>query len=193
MNIIDIELPNTWLSGATLSWVNSTVDDPSESGFRQPIARQSRPLQQWTFSVWCDDAIAFENYYFQVNGPANGFFARPPLLRLYKVTDHTIGTATGSSQVIQLTLTRGGRTWDMLDPVESTMTVYSNGVALTPVTDWSLAPLGLLTVNSTAGHTLTITTEYKTRFKFLNDELTVDVQSPDIEMPQQAMIQEIFT
>jgi hypothetical protein len=192
MNIIDVELPTTWLSGAQLSWVNSTADEVSDGGVRNPIARQSRPLQQWNFSIWNEDAITLEDIYFQVNGPANGFYARPPLLRLYKVINQTIGHATGSAQVIQLTLTRGGRTWNMLDPVESTMIVYSNGAALTPTSDWTLASLGLLTVTSTIGHTLSITTEYKTRFKFLNDELTVDVQAPAIETPQSATIQEIF-
>lgn len=189
MNIIDTEIPTSWLQGATLSWVTSVSDEPSDGGRRSPVPRQTRPLQQWTFDVWQDDVVTVENLYIQCNGPANGFFARPPLARYYLATAQALGTATGSAQLVQLKILRG-QSIDIVYPVSGSITVYANGVALTLGVDWTLGALGVITVTAPAAQTLTWTGQYKTPFQFVDEELTIDAQAT-FEMPSSVSIREI--
>ena len=190
MNIIDTEIPDDWLEGATLAWVTSVSDEPSDGGRYSPVPRMDRPLQEWTFDVWNEEVEAVENLYHLCNGPANGFFARPPVDRYYIATAQSLGTATGGTQVVQLKITRG-QDVDILYPVAGTITVYANGSPLTITTHWTLGSLGEITVTgATLGQALTWTGQYKTPFQFVDLRLTIDAQAT-VEMPTSVTIREI--
>lgn len=190
MNIIDTEIPSDWLEGATLSWVTSVSDEPSDGGRHSPVPRMDRPLQQWTFDVYKDEVVDVENLYILCNGPANGFFARPPIARYYTATAESLGTATGGTQAVQLEISRG-QSIDILYPVAGTITVYANGTPLTITTDWTLGALGVITVTgATIGQALTWTGQYKTPFQFVDESLQIDAQAT-FEMPTSVTIREI--
>lgn len=192
MNIIDTEIPDDWLEGATLAWVTSVSDEASDGGRYSPVPRMDRPLQEWTFDVWNEEVVTVENLYHLCNGPANGFFARPKTRdgRYYIATAQALGTATGGTQLVQLKITRG-QSIDILYPVAGTITVYANGIALTPVTHWTLGLLGVITVTgATIGQALTWGGQYKTPFQFVGERLTIDAQAT-VEMPTSVTIREI--
>jgi len=182
-------MPAVWLTGAQRAWITSTSAEKSDGGIVSPVARLDRALLQFTFSVFLDDIDDVENLFVQVDGPANGFFCKPPLTRDHKVTGGALGTATGAAQNVQLTITRG-KIWNALYPIEATIIIYANGVALSEAV-WSLGALGVVTVTATAGQTLTATFEYRTPFRFVEDSLETNIQAPDIETVQSVTIEEI--
>lgn len=191
MNILDIEIPNTWISGAELNWVASTANETSYGGVRAPVARQTRPLMEITFDVAFDDVVTIENLYILCNGPANGFFARPPIERYYKELAQSLGVFTGSPQAIQLTITRG-QTWDARYIDGDTIVVYSNGVPITgsPLPYSINETTGVLTITGTLGETGTIDFEYKTAFQFTEDTLQINLNA-NYEAPKSITILEI--
>lgn len=187
MNIISTEIPSRWLEGATLNWVWNNADEKSDGGASVVVPRQTRPLQQWSFDVFQDDVVAVENLAILCNGSANGFFARPPIDRYYKVVGRALGVATGSLQTFQLTIIRG-QTWNALYVDSTKTTVYGNGVALSGGA-WSITD-GVLSVTGTVGQTLTIDFQYKTPFKFVGDSLSIEA-SATFETPRNVTIEEI--
>lgn len=193
MEVVNYELDVMWLSGSQIAWIDSVVAEPSESGFVEPIGRQSRFLMQATFSTW--DAALVRTMWARTRSGRKAFLIRPPLDDFSKVTNITLGVATGSSQVFQLINTVADLTWNILYPDSATLIVYDNGTPLTVTTDYTLGALGVLTLNASGGrtgHTISATYEYRTPVRFLDAELQQTVEAIEHQVIQSATVREVF-
>lgn len=190
MEILSTEMPGRWLDGARREWATSVVVEPSESGIVEPVAQQLRPFLRFTFNADPRDSAALENLFIEANGPEKGFLCKAPLVRDHRVTGVPIGTATGSAQALQLKIKRG-QTWDMLYPIDGTITLYANATPLVQGTDWTLGLLGAVTVTATLGAALTIDADYKTAFRLLENSQVTLLEKGVIQTVQQVSIEEI--
>lgn len=192
MEIVNSELTVTWSSGAQVGYVDQVVAELSDGGYVDPVGRQTRPLMQATFATV--EVAAVRAMYGTTRSGRKGFFIRPPLEAFYKVTGATLGTVTGSEQTFQLAVSLGTLTWDALYPDTSTIIIYDDGTPLTLTTHYTVGALGVITLlaGRTAGHTITTTFEYKTAVRFVDAELSEEVQTVDYETLQSCTIREVF-
>jgi hypothetical protein len=193
IEIVNSELDVSWLSGAQISYVDSVVAEPSDGGVMSPVGRQSRPLMQATFSTREVDDVW--DMFGTTRSGRKGFFIRPPVERFKKVTEAALGIASGSEQEFQLEIALGTLTWSALYPVESTIIVYANGVALSDAL-WNLGDDGVLTLLATSpslsSQAITVTFEYKTAVRFVDAELQDTIDAPDHEVIQTCTVREVF-
>jgi len=192
MEIVNSELDVDWMMGATVSYIDSVIAEPSESGVVEPVGRQSRPLLQATFATWESDEVAA--MFGTTFSGRKAFFIRPPVDRFKKVTNALIGTATGAEQTFQLQISLGTLTWNALYPDEDTIVISGDG---TPILSsaWSLGADGLVTVDAgalTVGHTVTATFEYMTAVRFLEAELEQTIETVDLQTIQTVTVREVF-
>ena len=126
--------------------------------------------------------------------PPKAFFIRPPVDRYRKVTAGVLGTATGAAQTFQLQISLGTLTWDALYPVESSIIIYGNAVAIAG-SAWELGDGGEVTVDAgalTNGHTVTATFEYKIAVRFVEAELEETIETVDLQTIQTVTVREVF-
>jgi hypothetical protein len=94
-------------------------------------------------------------------------------------TDHQFATCNGSDTTFQLTRKTTDGSLSFIEPVENVNVVTNvkrNGVALTPVTDYTVGATGIVStaIAGTNGHALTWTGTYYNRSRFLFDEAQFD-------------------
>jgi hypothetical protein len=193
IEIVNSELDVLWLSGAQISYVDSVLAEPSDGGVMSPVGRQSRPLMQATFSTREVDDVW--DMFGTTRSGRRGFFIRPPVDRFKTVTAAVLGVASGAEEEFQLEISLGTLTWPALYPVESTIIVYANAVAITS-SNWELGDDGVLTLLATspsrAGQAITVTFEYKTAVRFVDAELQDTIDAPDHEVIQTCTVREVF-
>jgi len=192
IEIVNSELVVEWFMGAQITYVDSVLAEPSDSGVVSPVGRQARPLMQATFSTWDSDLVAA--MFGTTRSGRKAFFIRPPVDRYKKVMAATIGTATGAEQTFQLQISLGTLTWDALYPVEDTIIIYGNGVQIAG-SAWELGDAGAVIVDAgalTNGHTVTATFEYKTAVRFVEAELEQTIETVDLQTIQSVTVREVF-
>jgi len=192
IEILDTELDVDWLQGAQITYVDSVVAEPSDGGVITPVGRQVRPLLQATFETW--DAAEVAAMFGTTRSGRKAFFIRPPVDRYKKVTGAALGTATGAEQTFQLQISLGELTWNALYPVESTIIIYGNGVAISD-SAWTLGDDGEVTVDAAAltnGHSVTATFEYKTAVRFIEAQLEETIQTLYLQTIQTVTVREVF-
>jgi hypothetical protein len=104
------------------------------------------------------------------------------------------GTATGASQDFQLEISFGTISWPALYPVEATIILYANDVAISD-SEWALGSLGVVILDASTGRigkTIKATFEYQTAVRFLEPQLADVIETPDYQMIQTATIREVF-
>lgn len=192
MDIVNSELDVEWLVGATVSYIDNVIAEASEGGVVEPVGLQSRPLLQATFSTWDSNEVVA--MFATTRSGRKAFFIRPPVDRYRKVTAATLGTATGAEQSFQLQISLGALTWDALYPDESTIIIYGNAAPIAG-SAWELGDGGIVTVDAgalTAGHTVTVTFEYKTAVRFVEPELQETIETIDLQVIQTVTVREVF-
>lgn len=193
MEIVSSELTVKWETGCQIGYVDEVIAEPSDGGYVDPVAKQTRPLMQATFATV--EVAAVRAMYGTTRSGRKGFFVKPPLDAFKKVTGATLGIATGSEQTFQLKIALGTLEWNALYPDAATLIVYDNGSALTVTTHYTLGALGVVTLlaGRTPGHTITATFEYKTAVRFIDAELSETlIETVDNEMLQSLTIREVF-
>lgn len=191
MEHVNSELSVTWHSGAQINYVDNVVAEPSEGGVVEPVGVQSRPLLRMTFDT--NDAAAARAMFGTTRSGRKSFLIRVPVDAYSKVTNATLGTATGLAQDFTLKIALGTLEWDADYAVESTIIVYDNG---TPISDsvWSfVAPvLSLDAAAIASGHTVNVTFEYNRKVHYAEFELPDMVQTVDYETIQNMTLNEVF-
>jgi hypothetical protein len=190
MLIVSTNMPTSWLRNARREWATNVSAGPSEGGFVEPVALQSRPLLRFTADVNPNYYASMENLFIECNGMEKGFFVKCPLPADHQATAVAIGTGTGASQTLQLMISRG-QTWAALYPIDGTITIYSNAVATVQGVDWTLGLLGEITGTFTLGHAITATFQFKTAFRFLENSMTTMLEYNNLQTPQQISFEEI--
>lgn len=189
IEILDAELTAEFYEPTQISWIGSVSAEPSDGGYVEPVSRQSRPLLQMTFATW--DVSLVRNMFFNTDCGRKAFFIRPPLEALYVFTAKTLGTATGLEQEIQLTVTVGSVSWAAL--YVDDLTLYANGVEIAEADYTEEDGLITLEPSSTRGGQA-ITADYQVKYavRFVEAELSQEIQANDFESIQSATVREIF-
>lgn len=192
MEILDVEMPPDWLSGAKRMWITSTPYTESENGIIQPVEQQPRPLLHFTFDTVPEIMQELEDLFNLCNGPTRGFLCKPPLLRDYLQIQGGIGTGTGSPTEYPLRVGRG-IIWNITYPDEDTIIVYFDGVEQPPSPSvWTLGDEGLITVTAPNGADITVTFEYWTPFMFTEQSLETNLVTEDLQHVKSITIRELF-
>jgi hypothetical protein len=206
----DIYFPDDVLTGAQRRLVTSTAQQVGDNGVSGRLAKYDYPLLELTVTPTPDQSSSVEDLFFTQNGPERSFLVTPPLARDkvatgqplidMSVTPPVPAVGTGTAAGFQLAIAKTGydssgasRTVykPIYHPVDSSLIVYANGVALSPSPgQWSLGILGSVTVYAPLGQTLTWDGDYDTAMHFVNDQIETTLTASSIEFVKGITIRE---